>query len=334
VIPGKIGMCHEARSPNKRHRHHRVLHVTDKSTTKGDHINEARYRGEVWPTSMASIYELRGSRKQAKSLARESQSYRPQGNKILAALPPAEYRLLRPYLRLVPLTRGKVLWEPNQPIESVNFPNSGMISLLAVMVNGETVEVGITGREGFVGAPVLLGVQSAPFRAVVTIEGHAFQIQPDVLRKILPETPHLEGMLYRYMLVHAMQAAQAAACNCLHKIGERLSCLLAICRRTAGSDSLPFTQEFLAEMLGCRRSSVTAEINSLERAGTIRCRRGRVHVVNRGELERRACECYETVRRLSEHLRSKLIPPSHSFSRSVRYRTDKARPEHKVNPRF
>jgi len=99
-----------------------------------------------------------------------------------------------------------VLWEPNQPIESVYFPNSGMISLVAVMVNGKTVEVGMTGRHGFVGTPVLLGVQSAPFRAVVQIEGCAFQIQSDVLCKI--------------------------------------------CRHIAGSDSLPFTQEFLAGMLG------------------------------------------------------------------------------------
>jgi CRP-like cAMP-binding protein len=102
-----------------------------------------------------------------------------------------------------------------------------------------------------------------------------------------------------------MRTAQAVACSCLHNIGERLSCLLAICRHIAGSDSLPFTQDFLAEMLGCRRSSVTAGISSLKSAGAIRCGRGRVYVVNRGELENRACECYETVRRLSEPLRAR-----------------------------
>ena len=288
---------------------HPVLHVTDKKYEKDDHISGARCRGKFGQESMASMYEPRGSRKQAKSLGEDFQNLtrpsprnRSPGNQILAALPSAEYRRLRSYLRLVPLKRGKVLWEPNQRIESVHFPNSGIISLVAVMVNGETVEVGMTGREGFVGTPVLLGVQSAPFRAVVTIGGDAFQIQSDVLCKILPVTPRLEGMMHRYVHVHTMQAAQSAACNCLHKIGDRLSCLLAICRDTAGSDSLPFTHEILAEMLGCRRSSVTAEIHSLESAGAIRCKRGRVHVVNRGVLEGRACECYETVRRLSQPL--------------------------------
>jgi CRP-like cAMP-binding protein len=283
-------------------------HMKSKLGSSG---NISLRRGGMADGSMAGIYEPRGPRTQAKSLARESQSHRrpspkdrPPSNRILAALPPAEYKRLQSYLRLVPLKRGKVLWEPNQPIESVYFPNSGMISLVAVMANGKTVEVGMTGRHGFVGTPVLLGVQSAPFRAVVQIEGYAFQIQSDVLCKILPETPRLEAMLRRYVHVLAMRAAQAVACNCLHKIGERLSCFLAIARHIAGSDSLPFTQEFLAEMLGCRRSSVTPEISSLKSAGAIRCNRGRVYVVNRGELERRACECYETVRRLSDPFRA------------------------------
>lgn len=276
----------------------------------GSSGNISLRRGGIADGSMAGIYEPRGPRTQ-KSLARESQSHRrpspkdrPPSNRILATLPPAEYERLQSYLRLVPLKRGKVLWEPNQPIDSVYFPNSGMISLVAVMANGKTVEVGMTGRHGFVGTPVLLGVQSAPFRAVVQIEGYAFQIQSDVLCKILAETPRLEAMLRRYVHVLAMRAAQAVACNCLHKIGERLSCFLAISRHIAGSDSLPFTQEFLAEMLGCRRSSVTPEISSLKSAGAIRCNRGRVYVVNRGELERRACECYETVRRLSDPFRA------------------------------
>ena len=277
----------------------------------GSSGNISLRRGGIADGSMAGIYEPRGPRTQAKSLARESQSHRrpsakdrPPSNRILATLPPAEYERLQSYLRMVPLKRGKVLWEPNQPIDSVYFPNSGMISLVAVMANGKTVEVGMTGRHGFVGTPVLLGVQSAPFRAVVQIEGYAFQIQSDVLCKILAETPRLEAMLRRYVHVLAMRAAQAVACNCLHKIGERLSCFLAISRYIGGSDSLPFTQEFLAEMLGCRRSSVTPEISSLKSAGAIRCNRGRVYVVNRGELERRACECYETVRRLSDPFRA------------------------------
>jgi CRP-like cAMP-binding protein len=143
----------------------------------GSSGNISLRRGGIADGSMAGIYEPRGPRTQ-KSLARESQSHRrpspkdrPPSNRILATLPPAEYERLQSYLRLVPLKRGKVLWEPNQPIDSVYFPNSGMISLVAVMANGKTVEVGMTGRHGFVGTPVLLGVQSAPFRAVVQDRG-------------------------------------------------------------------------------------------------------------------------------------------------------------------
>jgi len=275
------------------------------------HSTSRQTRREIADNSKTWIKKPPRSRTQTTSPAAKSRSYRRPGqkvpsqrNRILAALPAAEYERLRSHLRLVPLKRGKVLWEPDQPIGSVYFPNSGMISLMAVMANGQTVEVGMIGRHGFAGTPVLLGVQSAPFRAVVQIEGWAFQIQSSVLCQTLSETPCLERMLRRYVYINATRATQAAACNCLHNIGERLSCLLAISRYIAGSDSLPFTHEFLAEMLGCRRSSVTAEISSLKNAGAIRCGRGRVCVVNRAELERRACECYHTVRRLSQPLRA------------------------------
>lgn len=224
----------------------------------------------------------------------------PSGNKILSALPTFEYKRLRPSLEPVPLKAGSVLWEANRPIEFVYFLNSGMVSLVATMSDGATVEVGLVGREGFVGTPVALGVQSAPVRAIVQIEGHGFRIESGLLRHILPQTPRLEQMLRCYAHASAMQVAQAAACNRLHQVGERLSRWLTMSHDRAESDLLPLTQEFLAQMLGCRRSSVTAALSSLHKAGIISRRRAQLRILNRKELEKRACECYGIMRRLSD----------------------------------
>jgi len=257
---------------------------------------------------MSGTYERHGSRRRAKSEARKK-LYQPTSphdpeNMILAALPPEQYSYLRRYLEFVRLRSGDILWEPNQPIESVYFPNSGMVSFVAVMRNGATVEVGMTGREGFVGTPVVLGARDAPVRAIVQIEGDGFRIESDLLRQILPRTPQLDQMLRRYAHAHAMQVAQTAACNCLHQVPERLARWLAMSYDRTESELLPLTQEFLAQMLGCRRSSVSAAIGSLQSTGVIRCVRGHVRVLNRKGLERKACECYEVMRRLSQPAKS------------------------------
>ena len=222
------------------------------------------------------------------------------GNQVLSALPAGEYRRLRPYLELIPLKAATVLWESNKPIGFVYFLNRGMASFVATMRDGATVEVGVTGRESFAGIPVVLGVQSVPVRAIVQIEGDAFRIESGLLRQILPHTPRFEQMLRRCAQGYAMQVAQAAACNRLHQVGERLARWLLMSQDRAGSDLLPLTQEFLAQMLGCRRSSVTAAIGSLHKAGVIRRERAQVRVLDRRELEERACECYDVMRRLSD----------------------------------
>jgi CRP-like cAMP-binding protein len=174
-----------------------------------------------------------------------------------------------------------------------------MVSFVAVMHNGAMAEVGMTGREGFVGTPVVLGARDASVRAIVQIDGDGLRIESDLLRRILPRTPQLDEILRRYAHAHAMQVAQTAACNCLHQVPERLARWLAMSRDRTDSGLLPVTQEFVAQMLGCRRSSVSAAIASLQSAGVIRCVRGQVRILNRKELERKACECYEVIRRLA-----------------------------------
>lgn len=234
-------------------------------------------------------YELRGG------------TYRDLiANRIVAALPEEEYQHLVPHLEPVTLRFKQPLYEPNAPIRFGFFPASGMISLLTLMRDGATVEVGLIGNEGFLGTPILLGVEATPNRAIVQIAGHAFRIKAEVLPTILSQTPRLELMLRRFVQAQAFQLGQSAACNRLHEVEERLARWLLMARDRAGSDLIPLTHELLAEMLGSRRSTVTVAAGALQRAGFIEYSRRRVRILNRMGLENRACECYEITRQQFE----------------------------------
>jgi CRP-like cAMP-binding protein len=254
---------------------------------------------------MAGVYEWRGSRSDSKSKGKKPYVCDPTNphtseNMILAAMPETERNLLQQYLGFVLVKPGEVFWQPNQPITSVYFPTSGMVSFVAVMRNGATAEIGVTGREGFLGTPIILGARHAAVRAIAQTDGSGFRMGSELLRQILPQVPQLERVLLRFAHTEAMQVAQGAACNCLHQVPERLARWLTMsCDRT-GSNVLPLTQEFLAQMLGCRRSSVTSAIGQLQKAGVIRSERGRVRILNRTQLESRACECYGVMRRLCD----------------------------------
>jgi CRP-like cAMP-binding protein len=257
---------------------------------------------------MAGKYEWRRSGRhgesRGKKLVYDPTDPRNSENLILAALPEAERNHLQQCLGFVLVKPGEVFWEPNQPITSVYFPASGMVSFVAVMRNGATAEVGIAGPEGFVGTPIVLGARYASVQAIAQSEGSGFRVGSELFRQILPQTPHLEQMLRRYANSQAMQLAQGAACNCLHQVPQRLARWLAMsCDRTE-SEVLPLTQEFLAQMLGCRRSSVTSVMSQLRKAGALRPEHGRVRILDRERLENRACECYSVMRRLSDLART------------------------------
>ena len=162
----------------------------------------------------------------------------------------------------------------------------------------------MTGREGFVGIPIILGAPHASLLAIAQTEGSGFRMESELFRQTLPQMPQLEQMLRHYAHGQLMQVAQGAACNCLHQVPERLARWLTMsCDRT-GSNVLPLTQEFLAEMLGCRRSSVTSAMSQLQKAGALRPEHGRVRILDRDRLENRACECYSVMRRLSDLART------------------------------
>jgi len=221
-------------------------------------------------------------------------------NEILLGLPLKEREMLFSKLELVRLKVHHVLHEPGDSLKSAYFCNTGLISILSVFPDGKSVEVGLIGKEGFVGAPLVAGFRTAPTRAVAQIEATAFRVGGETLIAILRQCPKLERRLQQFSQIMAMQVTQIAACNRLHEVDERLARWLLMSADRVGSDSIPLTHEFLAQMLGTRRSSVTVAAGILQKAGLIAHTRGDVQIVDRQKLEEAACECYGIMQRQIE----------------------------------
>ncbi|HEY6337073.1 MAG TPA: Crp/Fnr family transcriptional regulator [Candidatus Sulfotelmatobacter sp.] len=232
----------------------------------------------------------------ARSTNTDSRSARAEVNHILQALPAKEYARLLPQLQPVPLVQNQVLFDVGAPIAGGYFVNTGLVSCLTVMRNGDSVEVGLLGYEGFAGLPILLNIANSSVRITVQITGDAMRINADALHNLLPQLPMLERLLSRFTYLQALQAQQIAACNRLHEVDERLARWLLMTQDRVRLDVLPLTQELMADMLGTRRSSVTVAAGILQRAGIIDYRRGKVHILDRQKLEDAACECHLAVR--------------------------------------
>jgi CRP-like cAMP-binding protein len=187
--------------------------------------------------------------------------------------------------------------EAGEVIKSAYFLNNGMGSVLTVLPDGKSVEVGLIGKEGFVGLPVVFGFKTRPLRVVVQADATAYRVDVPTLRKILPECPQLEQHLQRFAMVLAMQSTQLAACNRLHDVEERLARWLILSQDRIGGDTLPLTQEFLGQMLGTRRSSVSVAASVLQKAGMITYTRGNVTILDKPKLTEAACDCYEIIQR-------------------------------------
>jgi CRP-like cAMP-binding protein len=216
-------------------------------------------------------------------------------NDLLLNLPEKECAAIYPELVALPLRIHDVLNETGQPIKYGYFVNSGLASVLNVMEDGKSVEVGLTGKEGFVGLPLVVGFHSSPSRVIVQIDGSAYRINAKTLIALLQKCRILEKRLLRYSQVLATQASQVAACNRLHEVDQRLARWLLMSQDRIGTDVVPLTQEFLAHMLGTRRSSVTVAASILQKAGLVKYTRGQVNVVDRHGLENASCECYRAL---------------------------------------
>lgn len=216
-------------------------------------------------------------------------------NQILAALPESEYQRLAPYLEIVSMPRGKILHEPYEVIKDVYFPNRAMISLVSIMEDGSTTEIGLVGNEGMVGISVVLGGGFAPSRALVQIEDGAIKLRADILKREFQRGEVLQQRLLLYTQALFTQVSQSAACNRQHQIEQRLARWLLSVQDCVLSSELPLTQEFIGHMLGTRRSGVTVAANALQKAGMIRYTRGKITILDQKKLEAQACECYRLV---------------------------------------
>jgi CRP-like cAMP-binding protein len=216
-------------------------------------------------------------------------------NLMLLSIPEEEFATLRPLLEPVDLPRYQVLYEQGEKIAHAYFPNQGMISLVVIANDGRTVEVGICGRRGVVGVPLAFGLDDAFSRAIVQLAGSGLRISASFLPETFDRCPVLRRLIERYVLAQQLQMAQIAACNRLHDMDQRLARWLLMCQDTVDSGLLPLTHEFIAQMLGSGRPTVTIAAGVLERAGLIENSRGNVRIVNRKRLEDAACECYGAI---------------------------------------
>jgi CRP-like cAMP-binding protein len=223
-------------------------------------------------------------------------------NKILLATSDKEFELMRADLRYLDLPDHLSLHEPSQNIEYVYFPNRGMVSQVVVTKDGRTVEVGVVGNEGYVGAGLAAGLSRSSVREIIQIAGDGFRMMGNALDRILKSAPQLQVILNRHAGLQGMQVAQTAACNRLHDIQQRLSRWLLMTQDRVGTGLLPITHDFIATMMGTDRSTVSLTAAVLQKKGIIDYVRGAVKILNRRKLEKSACECYIVIRQFEDDL--------------------------------
>jgi CRP-like cAMP-binding protein len=223
-------------------------------------------------------------------------------NRILAALPEIDLARLAPSLERIALESRAVLFDPDRPIEHVYFPEDCVASLVGIMADGSAVETATVGREGMVGLPVFLGDGRTSAQAFCQVPGEALRMEAGRFRQELERGGPLPTLLNRYTQALIAQVGQSSACNRLHPLRPRCARWLLQTHDRVGRDEFAFTHQFLSQMLGVRRSTVTELAGEFEREGLIQNHYGRIVIRNRGGLERATCECYWIIRRESERL--------------------------------
>ena len=220
----------------------------------------------------------------------------PPPNNFLQSLSRGDFELLRPHLRDVKLVHSAVLFDAGGVIERVYFPQSGIISLVVVLSTGDMIEAGMIGREGVAGTSAALDGAVSLNRAVVQIAGFGSTIETQHMQAAVATSKSLRVKLYEHDQMLLAQAQQSAACNAKHQIEERLCRWLLRTRDLVESDTIELTQEFLAQMLGVRRTSVTLAARHLQAVKLIKYRRGHIQILDEEALQDASCECYEAVK--------------------------------------
>jgi CRP-like cAMP-binding protein len=242
----------------------------------------------------------------------------PKQNYLLAALPAAEFERLSPYLDLVQMPLGQVLYESGGQLKHVYFPTTSIVSLLYVMEDGASAEIAVVGNEGILGISLFMGGETTPSRAVVQSAGHGYRLLSRPLKQEFSRGGPVMHLLLRYTQALITQMAQTAVCNRHHSVEQQLCRWLLLSLDRLSTFELTMTQELIANMLGVRREGVTEAAGKLQRAGVIRYSRGRITVLDRERLEQEACECYAVVKKEfdrllrdipAEHLARSSAPP-------------------------
>ncbi len=229
----------------------------------------------------------------------------PFKNRVLISLSPPDIGRLSEHLLPVTLKSKDSLHEPGELINTVYFLEDAVASVVITMENGGTVEVGLIGRDGVVGLPAVLGNGRATNRTFIQLPGSGFSVKAKILRELAESSSEFRSHLQLAIQGYLIQTAQTAACNRVHELEERLARWLLMCSDRLQSDHIPITHEFLAMMLGTRRSSVSIAAGILHKSGLITYSRGSVTIQNRDQLAHAACECYQSV--LDEYVRLGLL---------------------------
>jgi CRP-like cAMP-binding protein len=223
-------------------------------------------------------------------------------NLFLSSLSQADLASLRPYLLERPLRHGECLQQPGQLIETVIFPQSGIISLTVPTQRGISVEAAMIGREGILGVGAGFGIPHSLCAAIVQLPGSALAISVSHYRDAMAQSPQMREQAARCANLLLVQAQQSTACNAVHEVEERTARWLLETHDRAEGNEFPITQTFLAEMLGVQRTTVTLIAGRLQKIGAIQTFRGRIQISDRAILESAACECYERVRTSTRQL--------------------------------
>ena len=220
----------------------------------------------------------------------------PRRNRLLAALPLAEWERWLPHLEPVDMPLGKVLYESGSRLSHVYFPTTSIVSLLYVMEDGASAEIAVVGNEGIVGISLFMGGESTPSRALIQSAGQGFRLKADLMLQEFNRAGPVLHLLLRYTQALITQMSQTAVCNRHHSLDQQLCRWLLLSLDRLDSEELAMTQELIANMLGVRREGVTEAAGNLQQAGLIRYQRGHITVIDRAGLEQRTCECYAVVK--------------------------------------
>jgi CRP-like cAMP-binding protein len=217
-------------------------------------------------------------------------------NRLLAALPRTELDLIEPRLEAVDLERRMLAYDAERPIAHVYFVEDGVISIVSLTTDGSAIETATIGIEGMIGHQLFHGVDVVPEQAFVQVPGHGYRMTAAAFREVIPKCPTLQRLLHRCSVAIFTLAAQHSACNRLHSIEQRCARWLLTVHDRMPGDEFNLTQDFLSQMLGVRRATVSEVASELQKAGFLSYSRGHIVILDRAGLERITCECYHIVR--------------------------------------